>query len=150
MKVAFNLLIFLLIIFFVMENAVASSCVCWPHPYTKKYPSDGYNRSKNKLSIKWSCDYTCSVKNEQSMIQKTVVTARYAKTYRLPENGLEGICEGMIYESEFNPNAPGFSLYTYNGRNEYFNPHTSKSEDLKSFARSQNCEKPGILEQFGF
>lgn len=82
---------------------------------------------------KWTCEYTCEAGSRND-----TVVGSYKLTNFGDDTGLEGICEGTVYESQFN----GYvmrDVYMYKST-ESFNPKKAKAPELKQWAESHDCE----------
>jgi hypothetical protein len=86
----------------------------------------------------WTCQYTCEV----GSVSETVVGS-YKLTNYGDDNGLEGICEGTVYESQFN-SFVNREVYSYKST-ESFNPKKGKAPELKQWAESHECDSGSWL-----
>lgn len=115
-------------------------CSCLPLPSTKTYPGNPRKKHILGYSVAWSCTYKCSkVTIENGIKNEALVQGSYLEHYFFEENGLEGVCEGMIYEPVFNVNLNRY-IYTYNGKNTDFNPLKSNSRELVQWAKFNSCQ----------
>ncbi|MFL5815505.1 MAG: hypothetical protein ACJ763_18155 [Bdellovibrionia bacterium] len=123
------------------SSAEKSSCHCIFNG-TKDYQL--YDETKNyfgkrKVHRKWTCEYTCHV----GSLTETV-KGSYDLVNRGDDDGREGICEGTVYESQFNQFVMR-EVYTYKS-SETFNPKKAKASELKQWAESQNCDRGSIFD----
>lgn len=127
-----------LILSFQQSSYGAQRCSCYPIPESKKYAVARKKLRFNRFESQWSCQYKCYAGKADAVI----VTGRYQQTFSYPENGLEGICEGMIYNYHDTPNGNQMYVYLWEGQTESFNPAKSNSEDLKNWSKSVECKQP--------
>ena len=110
-------------------SAQASQCYCKADPYSKKYTEpNGVENHWWGGKRDWTCEYTCSTPNGEAKI-----VARHKKTYFGKDDGLWGICDGLIYESRYNTYLNDF-VYTLEG-NKGLDPVKSASPDLQKFTK---------------
>lgn len=106
--------------------AMAASCGCLPDIYSKKYIY--FEETWYGTRRSWTCEYKCIDKNKK----ETIVKASYADWYT-SDNGTEGVCEGIPFESQFNPHV---MRDVYMPKDPvWFNPAKSKSKELKAWAQ---------------
>jgi hypothetical protein len=89
---------------------------------------------QRKVHRKWTCEYACRT----GSVTETV-TGSYDLINHGDDDGREGICEGTIYESQFNPYVMR-EVYTYKS-SETFSPKKAKAIELRQWAESQNCDR---------
>jgi hypothetical protein len=143
----------LLLIFFVTLITSASlsrasdpdsqrvSCRCTFNG-TKDYQLFDESKSyfgRRTVHRKWTCEYSCET---GSVVEKVI--GNYQMTNHGDDNGLEGICEGTVYESEFNQ-AVMREVYMYKSTDS-FNPKKAKAAELKQWAESHGCESGSWLD----
>ena len=133
MKLAMTSLVLVLNLFTL--SAGAGPCGCDPVPTSKKYLGEARKKHVIGYSIDWSCTYQC----RSSEGAATPVTGTYHKYFVGAENGLEGICEGMVYRAHYN-SALQRDIYMYTGENFTIDPAKSKSAELKQWAKTQACD----------
>ena len=116
------------------EKSFSASCSC---TFTGKKDYLAFDERKNrfgkrKVYRKWTCEYSCDAGQGP---EKQLGTYEIANTGE--DNGLEGICEGTVYKSEFNAFVMR-EVYVYKST-ESFSPHRSKAAEVKSWA-DQRCQ----------
>lgn len=117
----------------IATGAQASQCYCSADPYSKTYDDiDGIVKTWYGGKRAWSCVYTCSTPQGQTQIK-----GHHKKTYIGDDNGLWGICDGLIYTEQYN-NFSGNFVYMLEGEKK-FDPEDSTSEDLTRFAK-EKCQ----------
>ena len=79
----------------------------------------------------WSCEYSCALPSGGKPVK---VIGTYEMSNDGDDTGLEGICEGTVYESEYNPYKGDF-IYMYK-RTDSFDPARADAVELASWARS--------------
>ncbi len=130
--------IFLILSFLTLPTLAKNQCGCSPIPTSKAYIGAARKRHIIGYSIDWSCTYRC-IKDTDLNEAPSSVTGAYHGYYIGSENGTEGICEGMVYKSEFSAML-NQEVYMYMGENFSFKPSKSKSADLKKWAETNNCD----------
>ncbi|MCM2276455.1 MAG: hypothetical protein NDJ89_00070 [Oligoflexia bacterium] len=105
--------------------------------FTGNKTYQAYQESKTffgnrKVYRKWSCEYACDAGRGPEKVYGI-----YELTNTGQDTGLEGICEGTIYESEFS---------SYTMREVYlfketrtFNPRKADSPEVKAWAQENDC-----------
>lgn len=135
-RFAYIVLVFL---FSTISAWAKNSCYCDPIPESKTYQGEARKRHLIGYSIDWSCNYTCKVGEGSEAAPGALVTAFYHEYYMRSEIGTEGICEGMVYKSQYNPHL-NQEVYVYLGQNFGFKPSSSSSLDLKKWAEANDCD----------
>jgi len=121
-------------VFLLSFFSVASSfaeCVCTADPYSKKYSE--YRKTWYGSVRGWSCAYTCTDGAESETL-----IGNHRDRYYGDENGLEGICDGLIYKYEYIIVMNIFT-YAYQGIGPV-DPRKSSSKDLQAWAKIHNCK----------
>lgn len=118
--------------FTLTQQSQASSCLCSANPYTKTYAPDGVKKTWYGGKRAWSCVYTC----ENGAGVKEEFRGHHKAWYVGDDNGLWGICDGLVYTHEYNAYAQKF-VWAFI-RIGTFDPLDSKSPDVNSWA-NQNC-----------
>lgn len=113
-------------------------CGCKPIPSTKIYQGDARKKHFIGYSIDWSCTYRCKIDSRDVKAKEMLVKAFYHEYHLLPEDGSEGVCEGMVYQSHFNP-LTNQEVYMYSGEDKIFSPSDSSSLNLKKWAEANFC-----------
>lgn len=119
----------------------SASCYCTFNG-TKNYQAFEETKSRfgrRKVHRKWTCEYTCRA----GALTQTV-TGSYEMTNYGDDDGREGICEGTVYESQFNQFVMR-EVYTYKS-SESFNPKKAKASEVKQWAESQGCERGSMFD----
>ncbi len=127
----------LIIVLLGLSSRVIAKNKCWCLPTTgKDYIGEARKRSAFGFSINWVCDYDCNSSGGPRASLKGSYKKFYAKK---TENGLEGICEGMKYEPQFNAQRNDY-IYMWDGKTRYISPKRSAALELKSWAEKNECE----------
>lgn len=114
-------------------------CGCLPIPTSKTYQGEARKKHFLGYSIDWTCSYSCTRDGGQGDGPTVMVKASYHEFYLRPENGTEGVCEGMVYKSHYHP-VRNEIVYMYMGENFSFSPTDSSSKDLQRWANANNCD----------
>ena len=112
--------------------SLASDCSCSSDPYTKVYATNGIKNTWYGGKRAWSCLYTC----ENSIGLKSEFRGNHKDWYVGEDDGLWGICEGLVYVNEYNAHAQRF-VWAFS-RTGSFDPVNSKSPEVKAWAK-ENC-----------
>ena len=139
----FRNIFFFLIFIFLGNLSVASNCSCKPIPESKSYVGQARQKRFLGFYVHWTCDYNCVIQDKSSdgvkiIAKNTVVKADYEGRYWGQENGLEGICEGMVYTPTENIDLLR-TIYSFDGETNWINPLRSESLNFKSWAKKNNC-----------
>lgn len=134
--------LFLLITIF-SGAAFATDCVCKALPESKKYIGEARQKKFIGFVVHWTCDYTCVVQDkhpsgDQITAKNETVTAEYQQYYFGQENGLEGICESMVYTPAENIELLR-TIYSFEGEIKWINPRKSESDTFKAWAIKRHC-----------
>jgi hypothetical protein len=116
-------------------SSISSSCSC---AFVGRKEYQLFDETKNlfghrKVHRKWTCYYSC----DAGRGPETVIGS-YEMTNTGEDNGLEGICEGTIYKSEFNQYVMR-EVYMYKDTRS-FNPVKAKANEVKEWAEKQGCQ----------
>ncbi|WP_413288681.1 hypothetical protein [Bdellovibrio sp. HCB337] len=125
--------------FITVSAQAKNACSCTPIPSMKKYIGDARKKHIVGYSIDWTCTYKCKLDARDSDDKATLVTGAYHEYHVFPEDGSEGVCEGMVYKSHYNSMTNQY-VYMYTGEDVPFRPTDSKSSDLKKWANTTYCE----------
>jgi hypothetical protein len=111
----------------VFANAMIAQaeCSCTADPYSKTYSE--FRKTWYGSVRAWSCRYTCT----DGFVTEEIL-GNHRDWYAGDETGLEGICEGLIYQHEYIIVMDIFT-YAYKGIG-IADPAKSKSAELKSWA----------------
>lgn len=129
----------LMLLFSTIATWAKNPCYCYPIPTSKTYQGEARKKHIIGYSIDWSCNYTCKAGDTPEPSQGSLVTAFYHEYYIRSEIGTEGICEGMVYNSQFNPHL-NQEVYVYMGENFGFKPSSSSSLDLQKWSEANSCD----------
>jgi hypothetical protein len=130
--------------YFTLANEASkesTSCRC-AFNGTKNYQLYDVKHSyfgRQKVHRKWTCEYSCRAGDRTE-----TVTGSYEMTTFGEDDGREGICEGTVYESVFNPYVMR-EVYTYKST-ESFNPKKAKASELRQWAVNENCSRGWALQ----
>lgn len=127
---ALNLLAILISLAASVE-AASSRCTCVANIYSKKYQH--FEETWYGTRRAWSCEYIC----HNSQGETTKIQGSYKARY-WTDNGTESVCEGIAFTSQFNAHTLQ-ELYMPLPP-AVFNPLTSKSSEIRSWAQAQSCE----------
>ncbi len=114
-------------------QSFASNCVCTANPNTKAYTADGVVNTWWGGVRKWSCVYSC----ESHKNPPVEIRGSHKEKYFGADEGLWGICDGLVYVNEYNAYAERF-VWAFS-RIGTFDPVKSKSPELKQWAQG-NCQ----------
>lgn len=131
--------IVLMLLFSTLSAWAKNPCYCYPIPESKTYQGEARKKHIIGYTIDWSCKYTCHTGEGQEASQGATVTGFYHEYFMRAEIGTEGICEGMVYKSQYNPYI-NQEVYSYNGETFGFKPSSSHSADLQKWAEANSCD----------
>jgi len=132
--------ILVLLLSLIIVPAMAKNpCACTPMPSTKTYIGEARKKHFIGYSIDWTCTYKCKLDPRDEDSTGASVKGTYHEFHLLPEDGSEGVCEGMVYRALFNSTLNRY-IYMYTGENLSFSPSDSKSKELNTWSQSNNCE----------
>lgn len=113
--------------------ASQNTCSCEVDPNTKKVDVQNTWYGTRRA---WSCEYSCVGRTHETQR----IVGNHSDWYLgdpSSDIGLEGVCDGLRYESHFSPHS-NREVYLLVGK-EFFNPKNSHSETLRQWARL-NCD----------
>lgn len=111
------------------QAQAAESCSCVADPFTKKYIY--FKKTWYGTKRSWTCVYSCQ--NQQQLRFQILGTH---KDWYTTDNGLEGICDGLLYVNIYNTYRGDFVWKFDSAR--WFDPARATAPELKSWA-AQNC-----------
>jgi hypothetical protein len=141
-SIKYNTLIysFLSLIFLASTPGIAAAqnaCYCTPTS-KKEYIGEARQQLFIGYKIHWLCEYKCTVHPPGSEPTEETIMAEYQEIYHHREMGLEGICEGMVYEPTYNMDL-GREIYVWQGKVDDIDPKGSSSKTLKTWANANDC-----------
>ena len=134
--------LFLMITLFT-SAALATDCFCKALPESKTYIGPARQNKFIGFVVHWTCDYNCVLQEKNPSgdlitAKNETVKAEYQHYYFGQENGLEGICESMVYKPTENIQLLR-TIYSFEGEIKWINPRKSDSDTFKAWAIKRHC-----------
>ncbi len=128
---SFRLLFFLMAMALGVQFVVtpAQACRCIADPFSKQYIY--YKKTWYGTKRKWTCVYTC-----QDLQQQQVKITGTHEDWYVSDKGLEGICDGLHYVSQYSNARMDFIWNLDEAR--YFDASDSSSLELKKW-NQESC-----------
>lgn len=129
-QLGFHTLVLASLLLISLAPDVSFACRCLTDPYSKTY--EYVEKTWYGSRRKWSCRYTCEDFNGN----RAELTG-WQKDWNLGvDQGLEGVCEGTVYEAEFSRATLDY-VWVLRGA-EWFDARKTKSLEIKGWVLA-NC-----------